>query len=240
MTDADQRYAGIVPAPPTLSSSVGAVTLVEGQTFCISGQTGDVSPHFPQGLFVYDTRIISGLELRVNGYPLEPLTVDLHEPFTATFVGRVHPRHGRADSDLVCFRSRAIGQGMRERITLTNYGTHAAAIEVELRCDVDFADLFEVKESRVHPPDGRSHEATEMGLRFTLDEGATHKEVELRTSDRPALDDATLVWTGMLAPKEEWAVCLEVIATLGDEVLVPRFRCHAADASSVPALRLAS
>jgi glycogen debranching enzyme len=240
VTDTDQRYAGTVPPPPTLSSSVGAVTLVEGQTFCISGQTGDVSPHFPQGLFVYDTRVVSGLELRVNGHPLEPLTVDLDEPFTATFVGRVHPRHGRADSDLVCFRSRAIGQGMRERITITNYGAHEASVDVELRCDVDFADLFEVKESRVHPPDGRSHEATDTGLRFTLDEGEIHKEVELRTSDRPVVDDATLVWTGTLAPKEEWTVCLEVIATLGNEVLVPRFRCNATDAVSVPAIRLAS
>ena len=240
MAETDQRYAGTVPPPPTLASSVGAVTLVEGQTFCISGQTGDISPHFPQGLFVYDTRVVSGFELRINSYPLEPLTVDLDEPFTATFVGRVHPRHGRADSDLVCFRSRAIGQGMRERITITNYGAHEASIDVELRCDVDFADLFEVKESRVHPPDGRSREATETGLRFTLDEGALHKEVRLRTSDLPVHDDATLIWTGTLAPKESWGVCLEVIATLGDEVLVPRFRCNATDAASLPAIRLAS
>jgi len=240
VAEADQRYAGTVSPPPTLASSVGAVTLVEGQTFCISGQTGDVSPHFPQGLFVYDTRIMSGFELRVNGHPLEPLTVDLEEPFAATFVGRVHPRDGRADSDLVCFRSRAIGQGMRERITVTNYGAQEAPIDVELRCDVDFADLFEVKESRVHRPDGRSHAATDTGLRFTLDEGATHKEVELRTLDRPAVDDATLMWTGTLAPKEQWGICIEVIATLGDEVLVPRFRCRATDAVSLPAIRLAS
>jgi len=245
VAETDQRYAGTVPPPPTLASSVGAVTLVEGQTFCISGQTGDISPHFPQGLFVYDTRVVSGFELRVNGHPLEPLTVDLAEPFAASFVGRVHPRQGRADSDLVCFRSRAIGQGMRERITVTNYGAHEASIDVELRCDVDFADLFEVKESRVHPPDGRSHAATETGLRFTLDEGAIHKEVDLRTSrssggSAPVLDDATLVWTGTLAPKEEWAVCVEVIATIGDAALVPRFRCNATDAVSLPALRLAS
>ena len=240
VTETDQRYAGTVPPPPTLASSVGPVTLVEGQTFCISGQTGDVSPHFPQGLFVYDTRILSGFELRVNGHPLEPLTVDLDEPFTATFVGRVHPRHGRADSDLVCFRSRAIGQGMRERITVTNYGTREASVEVELRCDVDFADLFEVKESRVHPSDGRSHEPTDTGVLFILDEAAIHKAVELRTSDQPVLDDATLVWTATLAPKEEWSICVEVIATLGDEVLVPRFRCHTTDAVSLPEIRLAS
>ena len=64
------------PPPPRLASTVGPVTLVEGQTFCISGQTGDVSPYFPQGLFVYDTRVVSGFELRVNGYVLKPFTAE--------------------------------------------------------------------------------------------------------------------------------------------------------------------
>jgi glycogen debranching enzyme len=240
VTGTDQRYAGTVPPPPSLASSVGAVTLVEGQTFCISGQTGDVSPHFPQGLFVYDTRVLSGFELRVNGHPLEPLTVDLDEPFAATFVGRVHPHHGRADSDLVCFRSRAIGQGMRERITVTNYGAREASLVLELRCDVDFADLFEVKENRIHPADGRSFTSTGTGLLFKLDEGVIHKAVEVRTRNEPVVYDATLVWTGALAPRATWEACLEVIATLGDEVLVPRFRCHASDAVAVPEVRLAS
>ena len=104
MTAPDTRYAGTVPPPSTLSRVDGAVTLVEGRAFCVSGQTGDISANYPHGLFVYDTRILSKWELRINDHPLEPLTVDLTDPFTAVFVGRAHPPEGRADSDIVSFR----------------------------------------------------------------------------------------------------------------------------------------
>jgi hypothetical protein len=76
----------------------GAVTLVEGQTFCLSGRTGDLNPDMPHGL-----------------------------------------------------RERSIGQGMREQLSLTNYGDAAVDVVVDLTSDVDFADLFEVKEHREIP-----------------------------------------------------------------------------------------
>ena len=46
----------------------GAVTQVEGQTFCLSGRAGDFDPDLPHGLFVLDTRVLSCWQLRVNGH----------------------------------------------------------------------------------------------------------------------------------------------------------------------------
>jgi hypothetical protein len=43
------------------SPGPGAVTLVEGSSFCISGANGDISPEYPHGVFFEDTRILSGL-----------------------------------------------------------------------------------------------------------------------------------------------------------------------------------
>src|SRR5262249_30143752 len=94
--------------------------------------------------------------------------------------------------------------------------------------------------NRIHPADGRSFTSSGTGLLFKLDEGVVHKAVEVRTRTEPVVYDATLVWTAELAPRERWEACLEVIATLGEEVLVPRFRCHAADAVAVPEVLLAS
>ena len=213
---------------------------MEGQTFCLSSRTGDIGSHPSHGLFVLDTRVLSGWELLINGHPLEPLTVDVPEPFTALFVGRAHPPAGRADSDVVAFRDRAIGQGLRERITLTNYGTHAVDVTVELRCDVDFADLFEVKESRVVARSTGRLEPTPHGLRFAIRDGKIDKAVELRTHDALTVTGQTLRWTTTLAPRGSWTVCVECFATLGDEVLVPRFRCRGADTDSVPTRRLAA
>ena len=59
-----------------MSTASGEVALVEGTSFCISTPGGDMVPELPHGLFVLDTRVISGWELRVDGQPLEPLTVE--------------------------------------------------------------------------------------------------------------------------------------------------------------------
>ena len=60
---------------------------------------------------------------------------------------------------------------MREDLTLENLAGEPAAVRVEVSCDADFADLFEVKESRV--PSRRRPEVT------TLD-GAAAPGAQLR------------------------------------------------------------
>ena len=107
-------------------------------------------PTHPQGLFFRDTRFISELRLTLNGTPPEPLAATTTDPFSAVFVLRGHPSRGRADSHLVVFRRRYIGRGMREDIEIENFGEEAAFCSVELLIGADFADLFEVKEGRVH------------------------------------------------------------------------------------------
>ena len=72
--------AGTTPVA-SLSRTEGVVTLVEGQTFCLSGRTGDIAAHLPHGLFVLDTRSLSRFELRIDGSQLEPLAVSVTQPF---------------------------------------------------------------------------------------------------------------------------------------------------------------
>ena len=108
-------YAGTTP----VSSLGAAVTLVEGQTFAVSSPNGDMDPERPQGLFVLDTRVLSRWELLLNGHQLEPLQVVAQEPYQATFLSRGAPALGQADTDLVVFRARHVGQGMREQIQVT-------------------------------------------------------------------------------------------------------------------------
>ena len=75
MSDAPSPYAGTVPVA-SFASSEGSVTLVEGQTFALSGRSGDMRADLPNGLFVLDTRVLSRWELHVNGHHLEPLLDD--------------------------------------------------------------------------------------------------------------------------------------------------------------------
>src|SRR5664280_2943774 len=93
------------------NSGPGVVTLVDESTFAISSSAGDMSTGGAQGLFVRDTRLLSRFEVRVNGARTEPLAAVTDDPFSATFVSRCLPAPGRADSTLMVFRSRHVGQG---------------------------------------------------------------------------------------------------------------------------------
>ena len=132
-----------------LGQAGGVVTLVDESTFAISGREGDVVTPSAEGLFVRDTRILSRFELRVNGARPEALAVVSDDPFSATFVSRCPPRPGLADSTLMVFRRRYVGQGMREDLVIRNFGDEPTFCSVELFVDSDFADLFAVKEGRV-------------------------------------------------------------------------------------------
>lgn len=127
----------------------GTVTLVEGSSFCISAPNGDIHAELPHGVFVQDTRILSGWTLTINGQPLEALAAETKEPYRAVFVGRVPRSDGYADSSLIVRRLREVGTGIQEQITLRNHSLKPAQCLVTVSIEVDFADLFEVKASRV-------------------------------------------------------------------------------------------
>jgi glycogen debranching enzyme len=126
-----------------------ALTLVEGSSFCISAANGDLHPDQPHGVFFEDTRILSGWILTINGEPLEPLAAKTKEPYRAVIVGRVRRSEGSADSTLIVERLRELGTGISEQVTVRNYSPAPADFTLSLHLEVDFADLFEVKEAHI-------------------------------------------------------------------------------------------
>lgn len=238
MTGDASPYAGTTPVA-SLTRSPAGVTLVEGQAFCLSGRDGDISEDLPHGVFVLDTRVLSRWSLRLNGHAPEPLAVDVTEPYAATFVGRGHPSEGHADADLVVFRERAVGWGMRECIEVTNHGLVDDHLRIELDVDVDFADLFSVKESRVERRGEHGVEIRPGLMRFTHRDLGRRKVVEVATTDA-AIEPRRLVWDLTLEPGASWRTCVELSVGVDDEMMAPRFRCGIPDAETLPARRLAS
>ena len=64
--------------------------------------------------------------------PAQSLAAVTDDPFTATFVSRCPPAAGRADSTLMVFRSRYVGQGMREDLTIRNFADEPAFCTIEI------------------------------------------------------------------------------------------------------------
>jgi glycogen debranching enzyme len=227
----------------------GAVTLVDESTFAISDHAGDIVPGGAHGLFVRDTRVLSRLELRIDGRRLEGLAaVDL-DPFSATFVSRGHPAPDRADSTLLVRRSRYVGRGMREDLELRNYGAEPVACLVEGFIDADFADLFAVKEGRAGPdPDGSITRTVEDNL-LTVDyrRGSIHRGVQLRFAStdtgaavsRFRLTEDHVIANVVVPPRSSWTGCVEVVPIIESSLVVPRYRCGEPVERAQPSERLA-
>ena len=212
-------YAG---EPAALSP--GGVTLVEGSSFCVCENNGDIREGTPQGVFFQDTRIVSGWRLTVDQEPVETLAVQLHDPWRATFVGRAAPRPGRVESTLLVRRDRYVGYGMREDVVVENLSSELAAVRLVVHCVADFADLFEVKETRVpaRPDPDSSVVGDVLRMVRTYDDRGSRRGVQV-SGDGATAEAGRLVFEVVVPPRDTWTSCIQVVPVVDDETYEPRF-----------------
>ena len=243
------NYAGPVTQ---LGPGGGAVTLVDESTFAISGGAGDITAGAAQGLFFRDTRILSQFEVLLNGNRAEPLAAVTDDPFSATFVARDAPAPGRADSTLMVFRHRHVGQGMREEVVLRNFGDEATVCSVDVLVDADFADLFAVKEGRVdsdprhgsvttrveeHLSDGEGEGS--LALNYTYSRGPVDRGVEIHAPGAKRVTPGLLTFEVVVPARGEWSTCVEIGPIIDGRVFAPKYRCGEPVERATPSERLA-
>jgi glycogen debranching enzyme len=199
------------PELPPGQGACSPVTLIEGSTFCISERSGDVVPDRSQGLFVRDTRMLSRWELTVDGIEPQPLSVQQPEPYGGSFLGRMPPPTGRADSTLLVIRRRYVGDGMREDITLRNTGAKARRFRLMLVAEADFADLFEVK-GRSRPRPAATAVLADSGLVITSGRRERRQELRITGDHSPsATDGGALEWRLSVPGHSEDTVTVEAV-----------------------------
>src|SRR4029079_9641998 len=120
-----------------------ALTILEGSTFCICDENGDLEGP-TAGLFASDTRFLSLLKLTVNGAKPLRLSADKVEYFSAAFYLRNPPVDMAPDSVSIA-RERFVGDGMQDWIRIQNQSMERVSFELALELGSDFADIFSVK-----------------------------------------------------------------------------------------------
>jgi glycogen debranching enzyme len=214
------------------------MTLVEGTSFCISSPTGDIHRGTAQGLFYRDTRFLSRWELTVNGGIPQPLSVVPHEPFAASFLSRVRPHQGQADSTLLVVRRRFVGSGMREDLVVRNLAREPAACSVLLSLEADFAHLFEVKEDRVSPKGEPEVEMSGRTLTYRLSWLDSSRALQLSVGEEVLLLPGMARLQVVVPARGEWSTCFQVCLSMDGEPVPPRYRCSDPVERSKPATRL--
>ncbi|MBT8239838.1 MAG: amylo-alpha-1,6-glucosidase [Acidimicrobiia bacterium] len=235
MSDSPWTFAGE-------SAAVGGndtVTMVDGTTFMVSARTGDVFGSMSQGLFMLDTRVLSRWALRVNGKPIQSLSVTPNGPFSATFVGRIDDPE-LADAPLAVIQRRHVGRGMREDLEIRNHGAITRQLRVELDAGSDFASLFEVKAGTTEPNGSEAELQADGSL--VINAAAVSSLVDYTTITStlaPSRVDAGVsAWDIELAPGESWANCFVVAVRAEGELIEPSYRCGEAIETAIPVSRL--
>ena len=197
---------------------MAALTILEGSTFCLSDERGDIADPV-MGLFADDTRFLSRWILTINGQRPLRLSSDKVEYFSAAFYLR-NPIAGGLDQDVLSIgRDRFIGDGMQEHIVVQNHAPHPVEFELELEVGTDFADIFAVKEHDFalgHPdsasplPELALGEFDPEGNQFVFVDGPK-RLTQVLLSQPGEVNGSSVRYSIALQSREEWRLRADVI-----------------------------
>lgn len=201
--------------PVALDPASGALTLVDGTTFSLSGRSGDFEGG-AHGLFFADLRALSLLRLCVDGARLQPLAATTTGAERATFVLRTLVPSSPSDHRMMVVRRRKVLAGMEERLEVRNHGDVDQPVELSLEVDTDFADLFAVKEGRPAAEGDRDVEVGDGELVYTWHLDGRRRAVRLRFEGQPVLTADGAVWQLTVPARSARAVSFTVDVSLGE------------------------
>ncbi len=207
-----------------------AITILEGSTFCICDERGDISAP-TDGLFASDTRFLSRFRLTVNGERPMLLSHGKVEYFSAAFYLRNPLAGGLAQDELAVTRERFVGEGMQDRILVQNLTTNELTVELAIEVACDFADIFAVKQydfafgdperaAPLPPPADITYDAEQR--QFVLEDSADIAASTQLIFSRPGVaEGGTMRFPITLEPRGRWDVRVDVVVSLEHQRLAP-------------------
>jgi glycogen debranching enzyme len=196
--------------------SDGLVQILEGNTFVVSDDRGDIEASLadPTGLFSFDTRFLSHWVLTVNGQRLNVLSTDDLQYFQTRFF--LVPGSGSVyvDSKLSVIRQREVADGFREEIRVLNHESEPVDLQIRIEAASDFADLFEVKDALSKTG---HYQARVVGGHLVLEyRRETYvRETWISSTSPASIDEEGLSFSITVPPHGEWTTSLDVVASSG-------------------------
>jgi glycogen debranching enzyme len=217
-----------MPKPAPVIDIREVQVIKHGRMFFLSDRFGDVPEENQSalGLYSWDTRFLSRLELTIND--LRPLLlhssternywqiVELTYPMTV-----VEPLGFEATENVAVSRSRLLAESLLEQIEVVNYGRESHSVRLKLEFDADFLDVFEVRgwarkriqSGQLQPPK-IDHNQVQFGC---LGADGVTRTTTIRFSPAPdelTATEATFEFT--LGHTETGGVSMEILAAVGD------------------------
>ena len=209
-----------------------ALTILEGSTFCICDERGDIDGD-THGLFADDTRFLSLLRLTLNGAKPLLLSSGRVDYFSAAFFLRNPIAGGLPQDSISVTRNRFVGEGMQDLIVVQNQSMEPLAFELAFELGTDFADILSVKEhdfalrdpARARPlPAPAQSRYDEEHNQFVLEERDRGGEActQVILSERGRIDGPKVVYELSLEPRESWHLRVDILVSIDGESIAPR------------------
>ncbi len=192
------------------------ISVLEGNNFVVSDLRGDIdaSPTEALGLFAWDTRFLSRWLLTVDGLRPNVLSTDDLDYFYVQFF--LVPGTGTiyVDADQSIIRTRAIGNGFHEDLTILNHKDKPVDLKVRIEAGADFADLFEVKDKLTKKGEFYHRiESNRLVLGYRRDKFV--RETLISASAKADIDEHGLSFAVHIEPHSEWTTGLDVVPRVG-------------------------
>jgi glycogen debranching enzyme len=197
--------------------SDGLVQILEGNTFVVSDDKGDIEASLtdPTGLFSFDTRFLSRWVLTVNGQRLTALSTDDMQYFQTRFF--LVPGSGTVyvDSKLSVIRQREVADGFHEELRVLNHENTPVDLQIRVEAASDFADLFEVKDALKKKGDyGTEIVGDSLVLHYQRETYV--RETWISASGPVSIDDGGLTFKVSVPGHGEWKTDLHVVVSQGE------------------------
>jgi glycogen debranching enzyme len=209
------------------------LTILEGSTFCVSDDRGDIGTEATSGFFAHDTRYLSALRLTVDGQT--PLLLSSHKVdyFSAIFYLRNPVADSLPQDSLLIRRERFVGEAMQDHVVVENAARTPLSFELVLELASDFADVFLVKAHDFAL--GRPHDAPpfpppvvprweEADRQFVFEDAAdSFRAVTQAIFSRSGeVDGSRIRFRVDVEPRGRWDLRVDVFATEAGERIPPR------------------
>jgi glycogen debranching enzyme len=207
-----------------------ALTILEGSTFCICDERGDVGDE-TSGFFARDTRFLSLYRLLVNGHAPLLLSSDRVEYFSAAFFLRNPTANELRQDTLSIMRRRFVGDAMQDHVVIQNQSMETVSFQVTLEVGTDFADIFAVKDrdfalgnplgARPLPPLAEPR-FEQDGNQFVFEDAASPARTQVIFSRPGSVSGRLVTYDVELEPRMRWELRVDVVPSLDGEAVQPQ------------------
>src|SRR4051794_22003092 len=196
--------------------------LLDGCTFFLSQENGDVEANRPQGFFFNDVRHLSQWQLLVDGEPLKPLTSRAVDYFS----GRVVAAPDGQDPPLTVERDRFVTDGVHEDIVVANHSSEERLLEVDVRFAADFADVLEAQQPGAYGSE-TTVDVTARSVTLSFEQDGFRRATRLSFNRRADLKRDRATFKVTIAPHAKWKLCVDLTPVEGVKPRPPLLRCDA-------------